>query len=89
MLRPLRGAVQLRFLFSPSFEKMMTYEEFILRNQRISERLDEIAMRTENMAWTGSANAHNPNFVELMKAQEFLLNKAERLLDAMKVSAGD
>ena len=61
----------------------MTYEEFVLRNQRISESLDAIAKRTENMAWVGTAHSDNPDFVELMKAQDFLLASAEKLLDTI------
>jgi len=66
----------------------MTYEEFMLRNQRISESLDAIARRTANMAWTGSAHSDNPDFVELMKAQDQLLAKAEKLLDSIIASSG-
>lgn len=64
----------------------MTYEEFVLRNQRIGESLDAIAKRTANMAWVGSAHADNPDFVELMKAQDFLLASAEKLLDTLMAS---
>lgn len=67
----------------------MTYEEFVLRNQQISERLEAIARRTENMAWVGAAHSDNPDFVELMKAQDFLLAKAEKLLDAISASSKD
>ena len=62
----------------------MTYEEFVLRNNRIRDSLEAIARRTENMAWSGSAHSNNPDFVALMQAQEFLLEKAEKLLDSMK-----
>ncbi|WP_329859271.1 hypothetical protein [Stenotrophomonas hibiscicola] len=65
----------------------MTYEEFVLRNQKISESLDAIAKRTANMAWVGTAHSNNPEFVELMKAQEVLILKAEQLLDAITASS--
>ncbi len=65
----------------------MTYQEFVLRNQQINESLDAIAKRTENMAWVGAAHSDNPDFVELMKAQEFLLAKAQELLHAIAVSS--
>lgn len=61
----------------------MTYEEFVLRNQRIRESLDAIANRTEKMAWVGTAHSDNPDFVELMKAQDFLLASAEKLLETI------
>lgn len=38
----------------------MTYEEFVLRNQKISESLDAIAKRTANMAWVGTGHSNNP-----------------------------
>lgn len=66
----------------------MTYEEFLLRNQRINESLDAIATRTANMAWAQSAHTDNPDFVELMKAQDFLLNESEKLLNAIMSSSG-
>lgn len=65
----------------------MTYEEFVLRNQKISESLDAIAKRTANMAGVGTAHSYNPEFVELMKAQEVLILKAEQLLDAITTSS--
>lgn len=65
----------------------MTYEEFVLRNQQISKSLDAIAERTANMAWVGTAHSNNPDFVELMKAQKFLLAKAEKLLDTIEASS--
>lgn len=58
----------------------MTYEEFVSKNKSIAIRLDEIARRTGNLAWLGTANSGNDVFVELMKAQEQLLKAADDLL---------
>lgn len=62
----------------------MTHEEFVRQKGYINDRLDLIAKRTENMAWLEIANSNNPDFVELMKEQEHLLNAAEKLLDAFE-----
>ena len=64
----------------------MTLDEFVLRNKSIGERLDLIANRTANMAWLGIANSSNPAFVELMKAQQHLLDAADRLLSLFEKS---
>lgn len=65
----------------------MTYEEFLQRNQIISQRLEKIAQRTANMAWVGTAHSGNPDFVELMQAQENLIKKAEKFIDEIQKSS--
>lgn len=66
----------------------MTYEEILQRNQIINQRLDQISTLTANMALVGSAHSMNPAFIELMQAQENLIQKSEKLLDEIKNSSG-
>jgi hypothetical protein len=62
----------------------MSYDEFVYKNKTIADRLDEIARRTNNMAWLGIANLCNEVFVELMKAQDQLLKAADDLLSTFE-----
>ena len=65
----------------------MTFEEFIERNRLIGERLDWIAKRTENMAWLGTADQSNLDFVDLMNLQQQLLDTAERLISKFETDS--
>mgnify|MGYP001388177060 CR=1 FL=1 len=59
----------------------MDVKEFVERNTRIAAALDAVAKRMENMAWVGTAHTDNPDFVDLLNAQDFLIERAEKLLD--------
>jgi hypothetical protein len=65
----------------------VTYEEFVLRNTRISAALARIADRTAAMAWVNSADSQNPEFVALMRAQDALIEAAEKLLSTYEESS--
>ena len=67
----------------------MTYEDFKRQNILIAQKLQAIADRTVNMAWTGSAHPENLEFVELMRAQDHLIHAADKLLQTYSDSHND
>ena len=61
----------------------MTVEKFLRRSQIISEHLKQLAGRSEQMQWDGIMHPVNPEFRDVLQAQERLLNALERLADGM------
>ena len=59
----------------------MSIEKFLRRNQMIAAHLKELATHREEMQWDGILHPVNPQFREMMQAQERLLNAVERVLD--------
>ncbi len=58
-----------------------TFEMFKARMKIISDRIDWITMRTENMAWLGIAKSSNADFMKLTELQAQLLTAAEALIE--------
>ncbi len=65
----------------------MTVEKFTRRNQIIAERLAQLRRRGEQMQWDGIVHPVNPQFRDVLQAQERLLNALERLLDDLPALA--
>ena len=65
----------------------MSIEKFLRRNQIIAAHLKELAAHREEMQWDGILHPVNPQFREMMQAQERLLNAVERVLDNLPARA--
>ncbi len=65
----------------------MTVDKFTRRNQLIAERLAQLRQRGDQMQWDGIVHPVNPQFRDVMQAQERLLNALERLLDNLPALA--
>jgi hypothetical protein len=65
----------------------MTVEKFTRRNQIIAERLSQLRLHGEQMQWDGIVHPVNPQFRDVLQAQERLLNALERLLDNLPALA--
>ena len=69
----------------------MTFDDYNTAIARIHTELQQIADRTVNQAFVGSANAKNPMFVELMQRHVQLTKLSseltERMISLMKQDA--
>jgi len=65
----------------------MTVEKFSRRNQIIAERLSQLRLHGDQMHWDGIVHPVNPQFRDVLQAQERLLNALERLLDNLPALA--
>lgn len=65
----------------------MTVDKFVRRNQIIAERLSQLRSRGDQMQWDGIVHPVNPQFRDVLQAQERLLNALERLLDNLPALA--
>ena len=61
----------------------MTTEKFVRRSQLIAEHLSEIAFHSDRVEQEGAVHPVNPEFREVVTAQERLLNAVERLLEKL------
>jgi hypothetical protein len=61
----------------------MTIEKFLRRSQIISQHLSQLSGSREQMQWDGLLHPVNPEFRDVLQAQERLLTALERLLDGM------
>lgn len=65
----------------------MSVDKFVRRNQIIAERLSQLRSRGDQMQWDGIVHPVNPQFRDVLQAQERLLNALERLLDNLPALA--
>lgn len=65
----------------------MTVDKFVRRNQIIADRLMQLRSRSDQMHWDGLVHPVNPQFRDVLQAQERLLNALERLLDNLPALA--
>jgi|UPI0004A6B944 hypothetical protein len=65
----------------------MTVDKFVRRNQIIADRLTQLRSRGDQMHWDGLVHPVNPQFRDVLQAQERLLNALERLLDNLPALA--
>ncbi|MDB5974791.1 MAG: hypothetical protein JWR07_1551 [Nevskia sp.] len=61
----------------------MTADKFIRRSQMISEHLAQVAASRECLHWDGALHPVNPQFREVLQAQERLLTALERLVEEL------
>jgi hypothetical protein len=61
----------------------MTVDKFVRRSQIISQHLSRLTTTREQMQWDGIMHPVNPEFRDVLQAQERLLTALERLLDGM------
>ena len=59
----------------------MTKYEFDFKSKCINEKLDYISSCTANMAWKDIAKPSNPEFSELMKLQQKLIEASDKLIE--------
>lgn len=59
----------------------MTKDEFYFKSKCINEKLDYISNCTTNMAWMDIAKTSNPEFSELMKLQQELIEVSDKLIE--------
>ncbi len=65
----------------------MTVEKFIRRNKIIAERVTQLRQHGDQMHWDGIVHPVNPQFRDVLQAQERLLNALERLLEDLPMLA--
>lgn len=65
----------------------MSIEKLLRRNQMIAAHLKELAAHREQMQWDGILHPVNPQFRDMLQAQERLLNAVERVLDSLSARA--
>lgn len=61
----------------------MTADKFARRSQMISQHLAHIAASRERLQWDGALHPVNPQFREVLQAQERLLTALERLVEGL------